>query len=77
MRREVIANPVSPGNALIAHWVKSARSNPSQSCVEVAALVDGVATRDSKNRDGAVLAFERGEWQSFVRTVKQGRLALT
>jgi Domain of unknown function (DUF397) len=43
------------------------------SCIEVAALPDGVAIRDSKAGDtGAVLVFTTDEWQAFVTGIKAG-----
>lgn len=57
-----------------AIWHKSTRSNGNGGdCVEVAGnLPDGVAVRDSKDRQGPVLVFDRAVWASFVRSVKAG-----
>jgi hypothetical protein len=44
----------------------------SNGCVEVAIQDDGVAVRDSRNRDGAVLEFSPGDWKAFLRGVKAG-----
>jgi hypothetical protein len=51
-----------------ARWRKSTRSNGTGgNCVEVADNLPGVvAVRDSKDRDGAVLAFEPQAWRAFV-----------
>jgi hypothetical protein len=57
-----------------AVWRKSTRSggNGGQ-CVEVADLPDGgTAVRDSKNRDGSILLFTKGEWAAFLGGVKDG-----
>jgi hypothetical protein len=57
-------------------WRKSARSGGSggnSGCVEVADnLADVVAVRDSKDPDGTVLEFARGEWAAFIDAVKDG-----
>jgi Domain of unknown function (DUF397) len=55
-------------------WVKSSYSGGSGgNCVEVAALPDGGrAVRDSKDPDGPVLVFTPGEWDAFIRGVKNG-----
>ena len=57
-----------------AIWRKSSRSggNGGQ-CVEVARNLPGiVAVRDSKHRDGPVLTFTAGEWQSFISGLRAG-----
>jgi hypothetical protein len=55
-------------------WRKSSRSGAQNSCVELADLSDAIAVRDSKNPDGAKLAFTRREWDAFAARVKSGRL---
>jgi hypothetical protein len=62
----------SPQSALV--WRKSSFSSAEgQNCVEVAALPDGGrAVRDSKNPGGPVLTFSPGEWNAFIRGVKDG-----
>lgn len=56
-----------------AIWHKSSRSSGnSGDCVEVADNLPGVvAVRDSKDRQGPVLVFDRAVWSSFVESVKQ------
>lgn len=41
-------------------------------CVEVAVKPQGVAVRDSKNRQGGTLFFNTGEWAAFVKGVQDG-----
>lgn len=53
-------------------WRKSSHSGSETNCVEVAFLGDTIATRDSKNRSGPVLVFNRGEWAAFLAGVREG-----
>lgn len=43
------------------HWRTSSRSGQTGQCVEVARTKTGVVVRDSKDRGGPVLRFDRGE----------------
>jgi hypothetical protein len=52
-------------------WRKSTQSLNGD-CVEVAALPDGVAVRDSKNPDGPRLEFTRSEWRAFLSGANKG-----
>ena len=52
----------------ILTWRKSSYSSSNGgNCVEVAATPSAIAVRDSKNADGATLAFSRDSWQAFTR----------
>ncbi|GAA4702643.1 DUF397 domain-containing protein [Phytohabitans rumicis] len=55
-------------------WRKSQRCE-SNACVEWAPTNDGVALRDSKDPDGAVLLFSRAEWAAFLTDLKQDGVA--
>ncbi len=56
-------------------WRKSSySSSQGDNCVEVAAVPNGAAVRDSKDPHGPVLRFSAGEWRAFIRDVKAGRL---
>ena len=59
--------------AVVPAWRTSTYSGTNGACVEVARnLTDVVAVRDSKGRDGPVLAFSPEEWQAFTAAVKDG-----
>lgn len=45
-------------------------------CVEVAFIEEGVAVRDSKDRQGPVLQFESAEWKAFVGGIYRGEFDL-
>ena len=55
-----------------AQWFKSNRSSGTGQCVEVAIQPDGVAVRDTKNRDAGHLEFTRDEWKAFIGGAKDG-----
>jgi hypothetical protein len=57
-------------------WYKSSYTNGQGNCVEVAALADRVAVRDSKDPDGLVLAVTPDEWLSFADGVQAGEFDL-
>ncbi|TCB97649.1 DUF397 domain-containing protein [Micromonospora zingiberis] len=61
-----------------APWRTSTRSQTSN-CVEVAPLRNGpaaVALRDSKDRGGPVLLFNRAGWLGFISGAKNGQFDL-
>jgi hypothetical protein len=52
-------------------WFTSSRSGGGE-CVEVAGIPPGtVGVRDSKDRRGPVLTFERRAWRAFVAGVRR------
>jgi uncharacterized protein DUF397 len=56
-----------------ATWRKARRSTDNGgNCVELAALPEGTAVRDSKNPTGPALAFTRDEWRRFTGRVRRG-----
>jgi hypothetical protein len=52
-------------------WRTSARSQDTN-CVEVAYINGRILVRDSRNRDGTVLAVAAPDWDAFVAAVKEG-----
>jgi hypothetical protein len=61
--------------AVVPAWHTSAYSSGDGACVEVATNLPGkVAVRDSKDRDGAVLAFGAEAWRKFTGRVKSGQV---
>lgn len=62
-----------PADQLNVIWRKSTASNPSGSCVEMAALTDGaVAVRNSRHPSGPALLYTRAEIAAFLAGVKGG-----
>ena len=63
-----MSNPPAQPDLL---WRKSNGSGDGN-CVEVAALPDGVAVRDSKDPSGPMLQFDRTAWASFIDGIRSG-----
>jgi hypothetical protein len=61
-----------------AQWRKSSYSGDNGgACVEVARNPPGaVAVRDSKDREGPVLAFAPADWEAFTAAVRAGEFDL-
>lgn len=54
-----------------ARWGKSSYSSGEGQCIEVAALPNAVASRDSKDLDSPVLLFTRDGWRNFIGAVSR------
>jgi hypothetical protein len=58
---------------MTAHPIwRSAISCTGGQCIQVAAIGNGVAIRDSKNPAGAILVYSTEEWETFVAGAKNG-----
>lgn len=55
------------------NWRKSSRSSTGNACVEVGALADAAAVRDSKDRAAGYFVADRAQWSVFIAAVKAGR----
>jgi hypothetical protein len=67
-----------PADISRAGWRTSSHSANAGNCAEVAASPAGtVAVRDSKDRQGPVLVFQRTQWRRFAARVKAGTRATT
>jgi hypothetical protein len=73
-RRKMQASNGIPADQLVsARWRKSRASNPSGSCVEVAALADdAIGVRNSRYPSGPALIYTRAEVEAFLTGVKNG-----
>lgn len=56
-------------------WRKSTRSgNTGGACVEVAAVGEAVAVRDSKDPSGPAFVFDQQAWTAFTGGLRNGKL---
>ncbi|SFT55965.1 protein of unknown function [Actinopolyspora lacussalsi subsp. righensis] len=51
-------------------WHTSSYSGNNGTCVEVGFATSAVLVRDTKDREGGLLALSPATWQSFVGTLK-------
>lgn len=70
---------VDPGMATVSDaervglaWQKASVSTSYGACVELAAVVGGVAMRDSKDPDGPILLYARAEFRAFLDGARNG-----
>jgi hypothetical protein len=60
-------------NSNYTGWRKSAHSNSSANCVEVATADQMVGIRDSKQHGrGPILEFTAAQWAAFIADLKSG-----
>jgi hypothetical protein len=59
-----------------AEWRTSSRSSGNGQCVEVSITPDGVAVRDTKNREGGTQLYTHDEWAAFLAGAKDGEFDL-
>ncbi|RKT83769.1 protein of unknown function [Saccharopolyspora antimicrobica] len=57
----------------VGNWRKSSYSGNQTNCVEVGALADGAAVRDTKDRAAGYFVADRGQWSAFIGAVKADR----
>ena len=63
-----MANQPNRDSTLI--WRRSSASGGNGACVEVAESDSSVLVRDSQDRPGTLLVFNRYEWLVFLRRIK-------
>jgi hypothetical protein len=51
------------------NWRKASYTNGGENCVEVA-NAEGVAVRDTTDRDGATLSVPAAAWAAFLSTLR-------
>jgi Domain of unknown function (DUF397) len=66
-------NGMPAGKLRQVAWHKSARSNPSGNCVEIAGLPDGqFAVRNSRYPEGPALIYTRDEIAALIGGARDG-----
>ncbi|KAA5836308.1 DUF397 domain-containing protein [Saccharopolyspora hirsuta] len=60
-------------NCVEVGWRKSSHSGTQTECVEVGLGADEVGVRDTKDRDGGLLALDQRQWRAFLAAVRSDR----
>ncbi|TDD80787.1 DUF397 domain-containing protein [Actinomadura rubrisoli] len=59
-------------NFTVPVWRKASRSHDDgDACIEVAAILDVVVVRDSKDPEGPRLVLEREDFQRVIKVIKR------
>lgn len=79
--RDLLIEKETDVRMLASHYtttwrVSSYSSSLGSNCFEVGIASTRFAVRDSKDRGGPVLAFDRGTWRAFLAGTKEGRFDL-
>lgn len=67
-RKSSRSSPTS--NCVEIAWRKSTRSSDFANCVEVGPTPSTVFVRDTKDREGGILAFDQRAWREFVGSLR-------
>ncbi|MER7013042.1 DUF397 domain-containing protein [Saccharopolyspora sp. NPDC000359] len=70
-RKSSYSGPSS--NCVEVGWRKSSYSGPNSNCVEVGLGADEVGVRDTKDRDGGLLALDQRQWRAFLSAIRSDR----
>ncbi|WP_433531305.1 DUF397 domain-containing protein [Micromonospora sp. CA-263727] len=57
-------------------WRTSSRSDGGGNCVEVSTVASHAAVRDSKDREGGILEFNRSAWRRFIGEIRRGGIGM-
>ena len=71
---EGLGMPARSNQRSVPIWRKSTASDSAGECVEVARRGRSVLVRDSRDRQGPMLTFDRSNWRALVTRIKNGTL---
>ncbi|MEU6406223.1 DUF397 domain-containing protein [Streptomyces sp. NPDC046985] len=67
-----VHNGVGAGTLVGAQWVKATASDGRDDCVELAAVGESVAMRNSRHPGGPALIFTKSELAAFIDGASKG-----